>query len=99
MTDGLEIGEWSARLGPHGDPALIYETESKAPVASLHVPRAQEIQTALLLARAPTMLSAIRACIVVFEAMQTHGTERERLTAEDMLPVLRSSVYGLADRS
>ena len=76
MNDEARLAPWHVAFLPDSEPQIL--DGRKQPVATVHGDESLAIGRALLMARAPALLKAVRAMITVLEAMREYGTERER---------------------
>jgi hypothetical protein len=93
--DEYREGEWMIRFSPGEKPVVCDRDEN--PIATIHGSEEEALKRALLIAKAPSLRDAVKATIQVFSVMRDRGTERERATAEDMLPALEAAVYLLEE--
>jgi hypothetical protein len=94
MTEGCRLGKWSVRLSPGGE-TVVYDNATDEDIATVHGSAEEALRRALLISRAPSFRDVVRDATEVFSAMREYGTERERATGEDMLPILVAVLYGL----
>jgi hypothetical protein len=87
-----KLAEWCIQSGPDSK-TMVCVTETDEPVATVHGNEEETFRRALLIARAPSLRDAVSAMIEVLRTMEKFGAERERLTAQDMLPVLECALH------
>lgn len=93
MEDEPRLGKWSVHLSPGQNP-VIRDEESGKDIAAL---LSDDLRTALLIAKAPSLRDAVKAAVAVFTVMVERGTEREREIGNDMLPSMLAALYGIED--
>lgn len=98
MTEEMGLAEWSVRLGP-GEQPVVYETGTESDIATVHGDEQEALLRAILIAKAPTLLKAVRGAALVFSGMLQYGNERERATGADMLPIMQNALYLLDNNS
>ncbi len=89
-----QLGEWHIDLKPQVGGAEILDREEKL---MAFVPGSLEevLPRAMLIARAPSLRDAVAASLAVFRVMAEHGTGRGQLAAQDMIPSLECTLFGL----
>lgn len=99
MSDERTLGEWHVHVSPGKVEPVVLDAENR-PVATVHGASEEEaLKRALLIARAPTLRDAARACQMVFSAMAADRPSPHAEAAAEVLPMLESVLWNICEEA